>query len=196
MGPAWCSHLCYVGAWDDAMSRLGGRPTPDTVLRRLSLAGRFTTLVLCVVTALALRSMGVSGVNAVILAAIFGLLGVSVMVFVSRKRGMMVHCTTYCPMGLVANVLGRLTPWRMRIGSGCTRCGACYSRCRYNALDDLRAAKGTPAISCTLCGDCVSACAHGQLGYRFPGLSPERARTVFLVMVVSLHALFLGMARM
>ena len=196
VGPAWCSHLCYIGAWDDAMSRLGGRPAPDTVLRRLSLTGRSATLVLCVVAALALRYMGVPGVSAVILAAIFGLLGVSVMVFVSRKRGMMVHCTTYCPMGLVANVLGRLTPWRIRIGSGCTRCGACYSRCRYNALDDLRAAKGTPAISCTLCGDCVSACAHGQLGYRFPGLSPERARTVFLVLAVSLHALFLGMARM
>lgn len=195
VGPAWCSHLCYVGAWDDAMSRLGGRPAPDGVLRRLSLAGRGATLVLCVGVALGLRAMGVSNVAAVILAGAFGLLGVGVMVFASRKRGMMVHCTAYCPMGLVANVLGRISPWRIRINSDCTRCGACYSRCRYNALDDLRAGKGTPAISCTLCGDCVSACSHGHIGYHFSGLSPETARTVFLVLAVSLHALFLGVAR-
>ena len=108
---------------------------------------------------------------------------------------MMVHCTAYCPMGLVANLLGRLSPWRIRIDGDCTRCGACYSRCRYNALDDLRAEKGAPAISCTLCGDCISACAHGHIGYSFPGLSSEMARTAFLVLVVSLHALFLGVVR-
>jgi ferredoxin len=195
VGPAWCSHLCYIGAWDDAMSRLGRRPAPDSVLRRLSLAGRGATLVLCIGAALALRAMGVPVVNAVILAGAFGLLGVGVMVFISRKGGMMVQCTAYCPIGLVANVLGRISPWRIRISNDCTRCGACYSRCRYNALDDLRAGKGTPAISCTLCGDCVSACAHGHIGYNFPGLSPEKARTMFLVLVVSLHALFLGVAR-
>ena len=195
VGPAWCSHLCYVGAWDDAMSRLGGRPSPDAALRRLSLAGRGATLALCVGAALVLRALGVSGVNGVILAGAFGLLGVGVMVFVSRKRGMMVHCTAYCPMGLVANLFGRLSPWRIQIDSDCTRCGACYSRCRYNALDDFRAGKGAPAISCTLCGDCISACAHNHIGYSFPGLSPETSRTVFLVLVVCLHALFLGMAR-
>ena len=195
VGPAWCSHLCYVGAWDDAMSRLGRRPVSDPVLRRISLAGRGATLILCVSAALWLRAMGVSNITAVILAGAFGVLGVGVMVFVSRRRGMMVHCTAYCPMGLVANVLGRISPWRIRINSDCTRCGACYSRCRYNALDDLRAGKGTPGISCTLCGDCVSACVHGHIGYRFPGLSPKRARTVFLILAVSLHALFLGLAR-
>ncbi|EGB13589.1 iron-sulfur binding protein [Pseudodesulfovibrio mercurii] len=195
VGPAWCSHLCYIGAWDDAMSRLGGRPAPSGTLRSLSLWGRGATLVLAVGAAWALRVLQVPGASAVLLGAAFGLVGVGVMVFVSRRRGMMVHCTAFCPMGLVGNIFGRIAPWRIRIDADCTRCGACLTRCRYNALDEARLAKGRPALSCTLCGDCVSACAHGRIGYVFPGLSRDAARTAFIVLAVSLHAVFLGVAR-
>ncbi|WP_319544068.1 4Fe-4S binding protein [uncultured Pseudodesulfovibrio sp.] len=195
VGPAWCSHLCYIGAWDDGMSRLGPRPAHSSVLRRMNIAGRGTTLLLTVATALILRSIGMSGSSAIVFAVFFGLIGVGIMAFVSRKVGMMTHCTTFCPMGLVANVMGKISPWRIRIDSDCTRCGACYTRCRYNALDESRMELGRPALSCTLCGDCVSACADKQIGYRFPGLSSENARTVFIVLVVTLHAVFLGVAR-
>ncbi len=195
VGPAWCSHLCYIGAWDDVMSRQGKRPAPNMRLGRLSLVGRGAVLILAVAMALAFRAMGLSDLTAVSTAAMFGLVGVGVMVFVSRKVGMMVHCTTFCPMGLVANVLGKISPWRIRVGADCVGCGACFSRCRYNALDKDRVALGKPAISCTMCGDCVSACAHKQIGYRFPGLTAENARALFIVIVVSLHAVFLGVAR-
>jgi len=195
VGPAWCSHLCYIGAWDDAMSRVRTGSRPDARLRRLSMAGRGAALVLCVGVACLLRVLGAPSLVAVLAAAAFGLVGVGVMVLVSRRRGVMAHCTAYCPMGLVAGVLGRLSPWRIRIGDGCSGCGACFSRCRYNALDAARVEAGSPALSCTLCGDCVSACAHGQIGYRFPGLRPGAARTLFLILVTSLHAVFLGVAR-
>lgn len=195
VGPAWCSHLCYIGAWDDAMSRMGRRPAPSARIRRLSILGRVGTLVLVTLAALLLRSLGVPGGKAVVLAAIFGVVGVGIMLIISRKAGLMIHCTTYCPMGIVANVLSKVTPWRMRIGSGCTQCGACLTRCRYNALDEEHLGKGKPAISCTMCGDCVSACRHSQISYRFAGLDTDRARSLFLTMIVSLHAIFLGVAR-
>ena len=195
VGPAWCSHLCYIGAWDDFLSRRGPRPAPNGRLGRYAVLGRAWTLVLVVGTALILRLAGVSSLTAVWLAAGFGLAGVGVMVLVSRKVGIMAHCTIYCPMGLLANVFGRISPWRMRINADCTRCGVCFTRCRFNALDGDRLDAGSPGISCTLCGDCVSACAHGQINFHFPGLSGSRARTVFLVLIVSLHALFLGVAR-
>jgi NAD-dependent dihydropyrimidine dehydrogenase PreA subunit len=195
VGPAWCSHLCYIGAWDDAMSRLGSKPAPSKPLRSLSLLGRGGTLILTVGAAWTLRVYGVPGASAMLLGAAFGLVGVGVMVFVSRRRGMMVHCTAFCPMGLLGNVFGRISPWRMHIQEDCTGCGACFNRCRYNALDADRVAKGRPGLSCTLCGDCVSACAHGRIGYVFPGLSRETARAAFIVLAVSLHAVFLGVAR-
>lgn len=195
VGPAWCSHLCYIGAWDDLMSRKGKRPAPSSLLGLLSIVGRGGTLVLTIGFAIILRAMGVPGVTAVAFAAVFGLVGVGLMAFVSRKAGMMTHCTAFCPMGLVANVFGKISPWRVRIDSDCTKCGACFTRCRYNALDNFSVEQGRPAISCTMCGDCMSACVHKQIGYRFPGLSQEMARIVFIILVVSFHAIFLGVAR-
>jgi len=53
-----------------------------------------------------------------------------------------------------------------------------------------------PGFTCTLCGDCLASCRQRSIAYRFPGLPAEAARRLFLVLVVSLHAVFLGVARM
>lgn len=195
VGPAWCSHLCYIGAWDDVASRRGPKP-PRALPKWLVVGGRLAALVLVCGGALALRLLDVPGTTAAWLAASFGLAGVGVMLFVSRRAGAMVHCTAFCPMGLVGNVLGKLVPWRMRIDLGaCTRCGSCARACRYSALTPLEIEAGRPALSCTLCGDCVGACPHDSMHYSFPGLSPHAARAAFLTLVAALHAVFLGVAR-
>lgn len=199
VGPAWCSHLCYIGAWDDRMSRLRDRGRKKPRRPRLSAFwtrwGRVITLALVIATALGLRLWGASVSVAVAAGAVFGLLGVGIMVTLSRRAGGMVHCTAYCPMGLVANLLGRLTPWRMRMDENCTRCGLCTRACRYGALEKRHIARGRPGLSCTLCGDCMTACRHSAMHYRFARLSPRASRTLFVVLVTSLHALFLGVAR-
>lgn len=195
VGPAWCSWLCYVGAWDGlAAARSGKRPDQER-WRRWTVTGRAATLALTAGGALALRSLGASWVLAVWLAAGFGLAGAGIMLILSRRAGVMVHCATFCPIGLVGNVLGRINPFRVRMDDSCTGCGACAARCRYAALTARDIARGRPGPSCTLCGDCLGACAHGSIGYRFPGLSSAAARTAFLVLAVGLHAAFLGLAR-
>lgn len=194
VGPAWCSHLCYIGAWDDQAARMGGRrPVPG--YPGLWSWGRAGTLVLVAMAAVGLRMAGVPGLAAIWLAAGFGLAGVGIMLFVSRSRGAMAHCTTYCPMGVVSNLLGPVNPWRVRLNSDCTACGACSRVCRYGALEQDNVASGKPGITCTLCGDCVSVCPHGAARYTFPGLTPNAARLAFLTMTISLHAVFLGVAR-
>ncbi|MGE4292720.1 MAG: 4Fe-4S binding protein [Desulfovibrio sp.] len=201
VGPAWCSHLCYVGAWDDAASRLGPkRPEPGVLGRRffggrVTLLARGVTLLLTVFAALGLRLAGVPGSAAVWLAVAFALGGVAVMLTLSRRSGSMVHCSAYCPIGLVGNLLGRLLPWRMRMNQNCTRCGVCATACRYGALQPEDVEQGRPGLSCTLCGDCMAVCAHRAMEYRFSSLRPATARKVFLVLVVALHAVFLGLAR-
>ena len=140
--------------------------------------------------------MGVSGVDTAILAGAFGLLGVGVMVFVSRRRGMMVHCTAYCPMGLVANVLGRLSPWRIRINSDCTPVRGVLFPLPLQRLERPSGREGDARhLLHVVRGLCPPPVPMGISVTAFPGLSPERARTVFLVLAVSLHALFLGVAR-
>lgn len=192
VGPAWCSWLCYIGAWDGLASRTRRRPAP---LPRWRGAVRAVLLMLVAGTAWGLRAMGAPVSAALVLAAGFGLVGVGVMLALSRRTGAMVHCTAYCPMGVVATTLGRLNPFRVRIGAGCTGCGVCSAACRYDALNDERIELGRPRLSCTLCGDCVGACPHGAMGYRFAGLGPGAARALFTALVVGAHAAFIGLAR-
>ena len=192
VGPAWCSYLCYIGSWDlnSAVSRK--RPLQLKANRLWIRVGILSGIV---AVALILRQLGVSSLIAMWLGLVFGLVGVGVIVVVSRRFGAMVHCTMYCPIGLAANVLGKLSPFRLRITDGCTDCGACTFKCRYDALrpEDIQAR--LPGLTCTLCGDCLASCKGQSIEYRFAGLSPHFARTVFLVLVVSLHAVFLGVAR-
>lgn len=199
-GPAWCSHLCYIGAWDDAASRLcGASPGP---LPRHAWALRLLTLGLTVALALGFRFLGVPGPAAALAAAAFGLTGIGLMLTASRRRGMMVHCTAYCPIGLIGALLGRLSPFRLRMDAGCdrfSRCGRCTAACRYGALAERDVTLGRPGRSCTLCGDCVGVCPQKKtathMGYRLPRLSTHTSRRVFLAVVISLHAVFLGVAR-
>lgn len=107
----------------------------------------------------------------------------------------MIHCVTYCPIGILANWFGKLSPFRVRIKDACTECLICRKVCRYDALNMEDIKKRRPGGSCTLCGDCLSSCKDRWIEYRFLGLKPDRARTLFVILVVVLHAVFLGVAR-
>ncbi len=192
VGPAWCSHLCYIGAWDLVAARATPRPRRLPAWRRAAQVGM---LVVVAGVALALNLARASPVTAAGLGLSFGLAGVAVMLAWSRKTGQMTHCLTWCPIGVLATTLGRLSPWRMRIAPGCDDCGACTPACRYDALwlENIRARR--PGPSCTLCGDCVRVCRRRFIEYHLFGLSPQSSRLAFLVTVVALHAVFLGVAR-
>jgi polyferredoxin len=192
VGPAWCSHLCYIGAWDGLASiarRRGGSLSSGWTWLR------FTIFAATPVTAVLLRFFGVSGSSAGIVAVGFGVLGLAVMAGLSTRRGVMVHCTAICPLGVASNLLGKVSPFRIRIGPSCTDCGLCTASCRYNALSADRIRKRRPGYTCTLCGDCIASCETGALGYTIFRASPPVSRLIFLTLVVSLHAVFLGVAR-
>jgi ferredoxin len=196
-GPAWCSHLCYIGAWDNLLARrrvLAQVPGQDGPPRR-RMDPRWYTLIATVGVALALRVAGVGGLAATLLGATFGLVGIGIMLFASRRRGVMVHCTEWCPIGLLAVKLGKLSPFRLKVREGCRNCGLCLPTCRYGALTEEDLRRGRPGPTCTLCGDCLASCRKDQVVYKFPGLSPESARKLFVAVVAALHAVFLGVAR-
>jgi ferredoxin len=193
LGPAWCSWLCYIGAWDDRAARARRRPG---TLPRWRTPARLGILAAVMTTAFVLGRLGVSSVTAGWLAAGFGVVGVGIMVFWSRRAGHMVHCTLWCPMGWLATRLGKLSPWRMRIADSCTDCGACTPACRYDALHPADVLNRVPGEACTLCGDCVSNCPTASIEYRLPRVRPALARTVFFVVVAAWHAVYLGVARL
>lgn len=201
LGSAWCSHLCYIGAWDDMASRRKRRcgTLPNHAGRvRLGIA------LLVFGGAVALRLLGVGPVAAFTAAACFGLAGVGVMLAVSMRRGVLAHCTAYCPMGLLADIMGRLTPWRLRVDTGrCTRCGACSAVCRYGALTPADLERGAAGFTCSRCRDCLGVCRHGAMRLTLAGrdivgrvFGGVRVEMLFVVMAVTLHAIFLAVARM
>ncbi len=225
-GPAWCSFLCYIGAWDNRLAALKRRRTASAAyesdkknrddakvhssnkatpginkeftasfsIKHKNLI-RVVIFFLVVITALILRWLGASAALAAGFGLFFGLMGVGVMVFISRKKGIMTHCVIYCPIGLAANLLGRLSPFRLRIGDSCSECSACAPACRYDALTERDIKKRRPGLTCTLCGDCRASCKEDAIQYRFFKLKPRTARMLFYVLVITFHAVFLGVAR-
>ena len=192
VGPGWCSHLCYIGAWDGlaaATKKRAGRVSSRWIWIRLVIFALTPSV------ALLLRFSGVSGRVAAYVAIFFGVVSIASMALLSRRRGSMIHCTVICPLGLASNVLGKVSPFRIRISGACNDCGRCISRCRYGALDTKKIKQRRPGYTCTLCGDCLGVCGENALGYRFIRLSPEKAQAVFRILIVSLHAVFLGVAR-
>lgn len=193
IGPAWCSYLCYFGAMDSTMAHRRRRPRR---LPRWAWKARIAIVILVVVTAFLFGAIGVSGTVAASVGVGFGVVGIALMVALSHRQGVMVHCTVYCPMSLIADLAGKVSPFRVRIGEACTDCGLCTKACRFDALRKADIKRRRPGLTCTLCGDCVGSCHEGQLGYRFAGLTPERARALFMTLVAALHAVFLGVARL
>ena len=190
-GPAWCSQFCYFGALDGLSSA--------SKKNRLQLKNiwiyKNSILLLVVVVALALRIFRVGILPATILGLTFGITGMGIIFFLSRRKGKMVHCVMFCPIGTLVHYLKYLNPFRMRIDSKCHMCAACSPVCRYDALnpEDLR--KNKPGITCTLCGDCLQSCHFHLIHYKLFRFSPRTSRMIYLFLTISIHTVFLGLAR-
>jgi polyferredoxin len=190
-GPAWCSQLCYFGAFDNLAS--GGKTSKEILKYKTAI--KTTILLLVVAVAIILRWMNVSMLTSTLIAVAFGLGGISVMILFSLKKKKMVHCTLYCPVGTLVNILKHINPFRMYIEQSCTLCMNCTKFCKYDALNPVDIKNSKPAVTCTLCGDCLSGCHHNSIKYKFLNMNPENARNLYLVLTISLHAACIALAR-
>lgn len=190
-GPAWCSQLCYFGAFD----AWNAKGKTDTNPFRFHKALRYSTFLLVVAGAILLRLTGASGWVATLAGLIVGLTGLGIMLILSRKKKKMIHCSSYCPIGTLVSFMKRLSPFRVKLNTNCTHCMACLKSCKYDALHKENIEKGQPGYTCTYCGDCFSACKHGGLEYRFLGLRPAHAERLWIIVTVTLHTCFLMIAR-
>lgn len=121
--------------------------------------------------------------------------GIFIMVIFSRKMKKMVHCTLYCPIGTIVNVIKPVNPFRMYIDKSCTLSMHCTPYCKYDALNQADIRKGKPGITCTYCGDCLAGCSSNSIRYKFFNFDPEKARNLYLILTITLHSAFLALAR-
>jgi len=197
-GPAWCSHLCYFGAFDSVSSHKSAKnERPDSIVsgKKMRIITKFSILLILTGTALVLRIMNGSNNLATLLAMLFGMIGIGIILAVSRKTGSMHHCTLYCPVGTIVNYAKYISPFRFEINSKCTACCSCISKCRYMALSAESVKMNKIEDTCTYCGDCLTSCKHDALQYRFLRLSPEVAERLWLILTITIHAVFVAVAR-
>ena len=194
-GNIWCSSLCYFGALDAlAAGRKGVRAYPPW-LRAALRYGQPALLLAGILLALGLRAAGASDLAAAAIALAFAAFSLLFMVLASRKYHGMAYCTAVCPMGFVTRLLGRLSPWRVRVDtSRCDDCGICEKICKYQAITSASRATGKTLSRCTLCRDCIGSCTEKAIFIHFPGLAPGRAWTFLTALTVVLHVLFLSVA--
>jgi polyferredoxin len=190
-GPAWCSQLCYFGAFDNLAS--GGKTSKEILKYKTAI--KSTVLLLVVAVAIILRWMNVNMLTSTLIAVAFGVGGISVMILFSLKKKKMVHCTIYCPIGTLVNIIKHVNPFRMYIEQSCTLCMNCTKFCKYDALNLVDIKNLKPALTCTLCGDCLAGCHHNSIKYKFLNLKPEYARNLYLILTISLHAACIALAR-
>lgn len=191
-GPAWCSQLCYFGAFDNIAAyskKLGSK----RVLYRDSIKNSFLVLFLIVI--IVLRIFNAPLLWAVVGAAIIGVIGLLMIVFLSPAKGKMIHCIAWCPIGTLIQYLKFVNPFRIRIQQDCTECMICTTKCPYDALNKEDILKRKPGLTCTYCGDCLHSCRDNFIEYKFLSLSPEKARNLWLIVTVIIHAVFMGLAR-
>jgi ferredoxin-type protein NapH len=190
-GPAWCSQLCYFGALDNLSSdrKTDMKPIPNKFrYKHLILLSVITITIL-------LRIFGVPTRITTLLALIFGITGLVIIIVISRRKGKMVHCILWCPIGTLVNYMKLVSPFRMYIDDSCTDCMACTRFCKYDALNKGDIMKRKPGLTCTYCGDCLVSCKTESIRYKFPGLSSRQARNAWIVLTISLHAIFLSLGR-
>jgi polyferredoxin len=190
-GPAWCSHLCYFGALDGLAS--SGKSQRGALKNKIAI--KSTLLLVIIVAVILLRLFNVPVLWATILAVAFGMGGIGVIIFISRKKGRMIHCIMYCPIGSLVNIFRYANPFRIYIDSNCSLCMKCTSFCKYDALNFQDIKNKKPSFSCTLCGDCLAACRDKSIKYKYVKLGPETSRNLYLFFTISLHAVFMAMAR-
>ncbi len=190
-GPAWCSQLCYFGALDNIAAKHKSNTKPI----KNKMAIKSSILLLVIIIALLLRWMNVTVFWTATLSLAFGFIGLLIILFVSKRKGKMYHCILYCPIGTIVNYSRFINPFRMYINNSCTMCLKCVSYCKYDALNIIDLQNAKPGITCTLCGDCLAACKHNSIKYKFFNLDSEKARNLYLFITISLHAIFLALAK-
>jgi ferredoxin-type protein NapH len=190
-GPAWCSHFCYFGAFDNTAASF--KKKGHNVKHKKAV--KAATLILVVAVTIILRFLKVTALTATIIAGTLGIASILIMVFYSSREGKMIHCIKFCPVGTMVNLFKYVNPFRMYIENTCNLCMRCSTHCRYDALGAADIKERKPGYTCTLCGDCLPACHSGSIKYKFLKLDSETARNLYLFLTISVHAVFLALAR-
>ncbi len=178
-GPAFCSHLCWLGTWDHFAASRKGTPSPRAFPRARLMTGGALLAAYFACALLLPRQISVS------LGFLFALGSVLVMILGSRRRRTPLQCGLVCPLGALTGALSRISIFRIEKASG-KHLPA--DACPYGQFTPSPA-RGRLPEGCTLCGDCLDRASSYDLRMRLFALKFD-AYPLFAALIGGLHAAF------
>jgi Na+-translocating ferredoxin:NAD+ oxidoreductase RnfG subunit/NAD-dependent dihydropyrimidine dehydrogenase PreA subunit len=76
-------------------------------------------------------------------------------------------CVFLCPVGALTGLMSRFSFLKIKLKSGCSRCGRCEAICPTRAIANN--ARGLPEVDdaeCILCGRCITYCPERKMNFR------------------------------
>lgn len=194
-GSSWCSYFCYIGPLDMIVSKLK-RSKNNSIKVQGSLAKslRPHNLISIIILPLILKAFGLN-TNFTIYLVLIYIIATSLFIYRSYNSKKMIHCSKFCPIGLLVNFVSKLSPFKISINNSCSKCMKCIKSCKYDALSKQSIQSKSTLFNCTLCGDCVSSCGNNSIEYNVFKLRGKKARTVYIFIIVWIHTIFLAVAR-
>ncbi|MBO4434718.1 MAG: 4Fe-4S binding protein [Bacteroidales bacterium] len=180
-GRVYCSVICPLGVFQDAVSRLGtmGKKLPYKYKKEIKWL-RYGVFVLFVaamvagvqaaVAILAPYSAYGRMVSAVLhhnSVPVLIVAGVTLVVVVALAfRGGRTYCNSICPVGTALSFLARFAAFRPMIDTEkCVKCKVCERKCKAQCIDIDN--QKIDYSRCVTCFDCIGNCKAGGLKYKF-----------------------------
>ncbi len=194
-GGAWCSHLCYFGCFDLwAASQKTERSQAIKISRKKQWTIRTIVLLAISILAFLMRKANVPANIIIGLVIIVFVCEALIIARLSYKKGKMIHCTYFCPLGTIVAITKYINPRRIVITDKCVGCMSCTMTCKYSAIKRGEVKNRQISKSCTMCGDCISKCNKNAIEYRFLGLSADKSYATTMGIISIIYALFFTIA--
>jgi 4Fe-4S binding domain len=181
-GPSWCSHLCWLGSWDQYAASKKKRKISKSSIYLL----RLLFFLFFVAVVLEFFKPNIKAVAT--LGFVYFIVSILVMAFVSGKYGSMEHCRSFCLIGKLSSIFAKISPFRMvKISTKPIP----SSSCKMGAFDE-KPSKNSKLVNCTLCGDCLDKYGKSDLKMRFFNFSFD-AWPLFISLTIGLHSAFIAL---
>lgn len=117
------------------------------------------------------------------IAALFPLLFLAIVLYLSYKRGRL-YCNTICPVGTLLGLISKFTIFKLKIDkASCEGCGLCARVCKAECIEKI--SKEIDFSRCVVCFNCTDVCPSDSINFQFmnninPKQNTDTSRRKFL----------------
>ena len=110
-----------------------------------------------------------------LLAALFPLMFLAIVIYLSYKRGRL-YCNTICPVGTLLGLISKFTIFKLKIDkASCEGCGVCARVCKAECIE--KTTKEIDFSRCVACYNCLDVCPSDSINYQLISIDNIKSGT-------------------